>query len=229
MGFPVTLSHFNEIMVSPGTRTKVQLPDGTQVWVNADSKFSYPESFKGQTREVFLDGEAYFDVVKDPKHPFIVHTSGINIRVLGTAFNVKAYKAEHTIEATLVHGLIEVTKTEHPEESKIILRPHEKLIFDKFVKEESITKSVSGNAEHAEAYKLPSPAITIAPLSKFIADSAIKETSWIYNRLSFEDEKFEDLALKIERWFNVKMTINNEKYGCIEPPDPLKMKRLKRH
>lgn len=208
----VSLSQFNEIKVAPGTKTKVQLPDGSKVWVNSDSKLSYPEAFKGQTREIYLEGEAYFDVTKDPKHPFIVHTSGIDIRVLGTAFNVKAYKAESTIEATLVHGLIEVTKTERPNESKIILHPHEKLIFDKLAKEENVVKHPTAVTEKLAAkYSLPSPAIIISPLSKNIADSAIKETSWIYNRLTFEDEKFEDLAIKIERWFNVHITITNEK------------------
>lgn len=208
----VSLSQFNEIKVSLGTKTKVQLPDGSKVWVNSDSKLSYPETFKGKTREIYLEGEAYFDVVKDPGHPFIVHTSGIDIRVLGTAFNVKAYKAESTIEATLVHGLIEVTKTERPNESKIILHPHEKLIFDKFAKEENVVKHPMASTEKLSAkYSLPSPAIIISPLSKNIADSAIKETSWVYNRLTFEDEKFEDLALKIERWFNVHISITNEK------------------
>ncbi len=208
----ISLSHFNEIKVSLGTKTKVQLPDGSKVWVNSDSKLAYAETFKGPTREIYLEGEAYFDVVKDPKHPFIVHTAGIDIKVLGTAFNVKAYKAEPTIEATLVHGLIEVTKTDHPNESKIILRPHEKLIFDKFAKEERVIKpSLISTDKIAANYKLPNPAIIISPLSKNIADSAIKETSWIYNRLSFEDERFEDLAIKIERWFNVHITITNEK------------------
>lgn len=206
------LSQFNEIKVSLGTKTKVQLPDGSKVWVNSDSKLSYPETFKGSTREIFLEGEAFFDVVKDPKHPFIVHTSGLDIKVLGTAFNVKAYKAESTIEASLVHGLIEVTKTERPNESKIILHPHEKLIFDKLAKGENLVKHpVASTEKIASTYILPSPAIIISPLSKNIADSAIKETSWIYNRLAFEDERFEDLAVKIERWFNVHITITNEK------------------
>lgn len=212
LNMAVNPGHFNEIDVALGTKTKVQLPDGSHVWVNSDSKLTYAETFKGPTREIYLEGEAYFDVVKDPKHPFIVHTNGIDIKVLGTAFNVKAYKAESTIEATLVHGLIEVTKTDYPEASKIILRPHEKLIFDKLAKEESVIKPGSASAETASANtKLLSPAITISPLAKNISDSAIKETSWIYNRLSFEDERFEDLAVKIERWFNVRVVINNDK------------------
>lgn len=204
--------HFNEINVKLGTKTKVQLPDGSHVWVNSDSKLTYAETFHGPTRDIYLEGEAYFDVVKDPKHPFIVHTSGIDIKVLGTAFNVKAYKTEPTIEATLVHGLIEVTKTNQPEASKILLHPHEKLIFDKKANEQSVIKPGMNAAESAIAQdKTTPPSITITPLSKTVADSALIETSWVYNRLSFEEEKFEDLAKKIERWFNVEITINNNK------------------
>lgn len=204
--------HFNEINVKLGTKTKVQLPDGSHVWVNSDSKLTYAETFHGPTRDIYLEGEAYFDVVKDPKHPFIVHTSGIDIKVLGTAFNVKAYKTEPTIEATLVHGLIEVTKTNQPEASKILLHPHEKLIFDKKANEQSVIKPGMNAAESAIAQdKTIPPSITITPLSKTVADSALIETSWVYNRLSFEEEKFEDLAKKIERWFNVEITINNNK------------------
>lgn len=204
--------HFNEINVKLGTKTKVQLPDGSHVWVNSDSKLTYAETFHGPTRDIYLEGEAYFDVVKDPKHPFIVHTSGIDIKVLGTAFNVKAYKTEPTIEATLVHGLIEVTKTNQPEASKILLHPHEKLIFDKKANEQSVIKPGMNAAESAIAQDRPiNPSITITPLSKSLADSALIETSWVYNRLSFEEEKFEDLAKKIERWFNVEITINNNK------------------
>ncbi|MEQ1625366.1 MAG: FecR family protein, partial [Sediminibacterium sp.] len=191
---------------------KVQLPDGSHVWVNSDSKLTYAETFSGPTRDIYLEGEAYFDVVKDAKHPFIVHTSGIDIKVLGTAFNVKAYQAEPTIEATLVHGLIEVTKTNQPEASKILLHPHEKLIFDKKANEQSVIKPGMNAAESAIAQDKPiNPSITITPLSKTLADSALIETSWVYNRLSFEEEKFEDLAKKIERWFNVEITINNNK------------------
>jgi ferric-dicitrate binding protein FerR (iron transport regulator) len=204
--------HFNEITVKLGTKTKVQLPDGSHVWVNSDSKLTYAETFTGPTRDIYLEGEAYFDVVKDSKHPFIVHTAGIDIKVLGTAFNVKAYNAEPTIEATLVHGLIEVTKTNQPEASKILLHPHEKLIFDKKANEQSVIKPGMNVAESAIVHDKPiNPAITITPLSKTLADSALIETSWVYNRLSFEEEKFEDLVKKIERWFNVEITINNNK------------------
>ena len=204
----------NEINVNPGAKTKVQLPDGSHVWVNSDSKISYPETFKGSVREVFLEGEAYFDVVKDPFHPFIVHTSGIDIKVLGTAFNVKSYDAEPTIEATLIHGSIEVAKINEPDAPKVTLKPHEKLIFNKLANsltEDAATTKVQRISGATPLLNIITPAITIAPLAKNIADSAIAETSWIYNRLIFEEEKFEDLSVKMERWFNVKITINSDK------------------
>jgi ferric-dicitrate binding protein FerR (iron transport regulator) len=209
-----TYKHINEINVNPGAKTKIQLPDGSQVWVNSDSKLSYPETFKGSVREVFLEGEAYFDVVKDPFHPFIVHTSGIDIKVLGTAFNVKAYDAEPTIEATLIHGMIEVGKTNQPDAPKVILKPHEKLIFNKLANkltDEANTAKVQRISSATPLMNIITPAITIAPLAKNIADTAIVETSWIYNRLMFEDEKFEDLAIKMERWFNVKIVIATDR------------------
>lgn len=204
----------NEINVNPGAKTKVQLPDGSHVWVNSDSKISYPETFKGSQREVFLEGEAYFDVVKDPFHPFIVHTSGIDIKVLGTAFNVKAYDAEPTIEATLIHGTIEVAKTNQPDGPKVTLKPHEKLIFNKLANklgDEHAAAKVQRISSATPLMNIIIPETTILTLAKNIADTAIIETSWVYNRLVFEEDKFEDLAIKMERWFNVKITITNDK------------------
>ena len=198
-----------EIKTQFGSKTSKVLPDGTKVWLNSGSKLSYSGTFKGPKREVYLEGEAYFDVTKDAAHPFIVHTSSIDIRVLGTAFNVKAYNTDPTIEATLIHGLIEVTKLNKPNEPKVILKPHEKLIFDRFADKIVDEQIAKGNVSQQ---KLVKPALIITQVAKNnIADSAIIETSWVYNRLSFEDEKFDDIAVKMERWFNVKININNEK------------------
>ena len=203
----VTESAVNEISVSKGTRSKIQLPDGSQVWLNSGSKLTYGKTFSGTNRELQLDGEAYFDVVKDVNHPFIVHTSGIDIKVLGTAFNVKAYEAEPTIEATLVHGSIEVIKKDQQNGSKIMLKPHEKLIYYRYSEPDNrdqranITSSPVNDAS----------SITIKPLQKNLADTDIVETAWIYNKLVFEDERFEDLAFRMEKWYNIKITIEGEK------------------
>jgi transmembrane sensor len=199
----------NEIAISPGSKSKVQLPDGSQVWINAGSKLTYAGMMKGLTREVTLDGEAYFDIVKDATHPFIVHTSGIDIKVLGTAFNVKAYKIEPTIEATLIHGSIEVTNRNRPDAPTIMLKPREKLVFsnDIYMERKNVSKAISLSGVNGER---PS-SILITPLKRNIADSSISETAWIYNRLSFEDKSFEELAKDMERWYNVKFIFRNKK------------------
>jgi transmembrane sensor len=197
----------NEISINPGSRTKIALPDGSQVWINSGSKLTYDESFKGGTRDVQLDGEAYFDVVKDAAHPFIVHTSGIDIKVLGTAFNVKAYKAEPVVEATLIHGSIEVINQHRPGAPGVMLKPHEKLIYKKY----PITNGRDQRADVNLPAEPDSYSITIKPLSKNVADTDIPETAWVYNKLTFEDERFEDLALKMERWYDLKITFESEK------------------
>ena len=196
----------NEITIDPGSKSKILLPDGSQVWINSGSKLTYENSFKGDTREVQLDGEAYFDVVKDAEHPFIVHTSGIDIKVLGTAFNVKAYKVEPVIEATLIHGSIEVINKNRPGAPKIMLKPHEKLVYNKYPVDDSRDQRVDIKPAEPDAYS-----ITVMPLAKNIADSDIVETAWVYNKLAFEDEKLEDLAVKMEKWYDLKITIEDEK------------------
>jgi ferric-dicitrate binding protein FerR (iron transport regulator) len=197
----------NEISINPGSKTRIELPDGSQVWINSGSKLTYDASFKGNTRDVKLDGEAYFDVVKDASHPFIVHTSGIDIKVLGTAFNVKAYKTEPVIEATLIHGSIEVINRNRPGEPGVMLKPHEKLIYNKY----PVADPRDQRADITIPTEPDSYSITIKPLNKNISDSDYPETAWVYNKLIFEEERFEDLALKMERWYNVKINIETEK------------------
>jgi transmembrane sensor len=196
----------NEISISKGSRTKIVLPDGSSVWVNAGSKLAYG-TFDANGREVHLDGEAYFDVAKDPARPFTVHTAGIDIKVLGTAFNVKAYTVDPTIEATLIHGSIEVTDKTQPGAPKIMLKPRQKLVFTKAL-------AAGGKQPAQTAYRPDTEAtspITIKPLAKKMSDTAIVETAWIYNKLVFEDERFADLAVRLERWYNIKITIENER------------------
>ncbi len=190
----------NVIVAKRGTKSKLILPDGTQVWLNSESKLTYGSSFSDSIREVTLDGEAYFDVVKDKRHPFIVRTSAISIRVLGTAFNVKSYQQDPTIETTLVRGMIEVHKNNEPNASKIILHPNEKLVYNK---PRAITEIATGTIPTT------SQLISISTLPKNIADSARKETSWVYGRLVFDGDSFTTLAEKMERWYNVKITIQN--------------------
>lgn len=199
----------NEVKVGHGSKSKIQLPDGTQVWLNSGSKLTYEGSFKGGLREVALDGEAYFDVTRDPEHPFIVHTSSIDIKVLGTAFNVKAYDVDQTIEATLIHGSIEVVDRFQPDAPKVMLKPHEKIVFNK--SRHTGAPKAGNTAEAQMEQPVSTSTILVTPLPKHVADSSILETSWLYNRISFDDEKMTDVATKLERWYDVKIKITDDK------------------
>jgi ferric-dicitrate binding protein FerR (iron transport regulator)/succinate dehydrogenase flavin-adding protein (antitoxin of CptAB toxin-antitoxin module) len=196
--------HYNEIIAKRGTKTKIILPDGSQVWLNSDSKLSYGVRFNDTIREVSLEGEAYFDVIKDKKRPFIVITNALNIRVLGTAFNIKSYAQDATIETTLIRGMIEVRKNNESVSKKIILTPNEKLVYNK--SEALLVRP--NNEQNTIAKKLE--ALSITTLSKNIPDSSRVETAWIYGRLVFDGDSFVTLAEKMERWYNIKITIQNQ-------------------
>lgn len=94
-------------------RQQFRLPDGSQVWVNADSRLQYAADFSRTSREVYLEGEAFFDVKQDPDRPFIVHTAHATTKVLGTAFNVKAYKEDSQSSVTVLQGKVEVEDVHH--------------------------------------------------------------------------------------------------------------------
>ena len=202
-----TLS-LHEVAAGKGTKSELLLPDGTRVWLNSESKLEYKENFNDSVREVTLEGEAYFDVVKDAGRPFIVHTSDIDIRVLGTAFNVKSYPKESSIEATLIRGMIEVTNKKEPSSPKVILRPHEKIVFNKMAETPATVNHAPKTAESHKPF-----AITTIP--RHIADSAVVETSWVYNKLIFDGETLRENAAKMERWYNKKFKFSSEKVGHI--------------
>lgn len=115
---------WNTIEVPIGQRTCLRLADGTTVWLNAKTKFSFPDKFKKDIREVKLDGEAILNVSHNGEVPFIVETKKYNIKVLGTEFNVYAYDNSNIFEATLVSGKILLEKNSS-KENTIELRPNQ--------------------------------------------------------------------------------------------------------
>jgi ferric-dicitrate binding protein FerR (iron transport regulator) len=143
--------------------------------------------------------------VKNTAKPFIVHTSSIDVRVLGTAFDVKSYPGESTFETTLIRGLIEVTRRGQPHARKIILKPLQKLVLPITVLQETDTTE----GKLADLKNISGPKRITVP--KNLPDSSISETSWIYDKLSFDGESFREVARKMERWFNVKINFNDEK------------------
>ena len=201
-----TDSNKNEIFTKKGSKTNILLPDGTQVWLNADSKITYPDNFRGAIREVQLTGEAFFDVVKDKTRPFVIHTRTVDIKVLGTAFNVRSYPGEKKTETSLIRGLVEVTLVDRPDK-KIILRPNQKLSVDNAMLASQSTQEPSHSPE------LPvtgMPGIKLEKITLMSADSSAVATAWVNNKLVFDDEPFEQVAFKIERWYNVNMVISDE-------------------
>ncbi len=113
---------YNTVTVPAGQRVEIQLTDGTHVWLNALSKISYPLSFNGKKREVFLEGEALFDVAKEKNKKFIVHAGRCDIEVLGTLFNVEAYK-NNEFSTALMRGSVKVTDNRHPDKY-VLLKPN---------------------------------------------------------------------------------------------------------
>lgn len=110
------------IFVPPGQRAELTLTDGTKVWLNAKTTFTFPDKFTANNRRVTLDGEGYFDVTKNPEKPFIVNTERYDIKVLGTEFNVTAYSGSSVFETSLLKGAVEVFSP--AKETKVSLEPH---------------------------------------------------------------------------------------------------------
>jgi transmembrane sensor len=130
-----------------GQRSSLILPDGSKVWLNGGSRIKYRNGLENNgLREVFLEGEAFFEVAKNKKKPFIVNTHGIKIKVLGTKFNVKSYQSDPTIETTLVEGSVSINESKE----NIVLKPNEKAIFSK---KKMNLELISVNPERDYAWK----------------------------------------------------------------------------
>ena len=188
----------NIVSTKKGSKTKIILPDGSEVWLNADSKISYTGA---SGREIMLEGEAFFDVKKDPDHPFVVITKEMAVTVLGTSFDVRAYPGETNEQTTLIKGAVEVMLKGYGNK-KIVLAPYEKIS----VNTTNTAKNTTGTS-----FRLNNSTEAIR-LSKVKGDtaSAVPETQWIKNTLVFDDKPFDKIALEIERWYDVKLRIQKE-------------------
>lgn len=113
------------ITVPAGQRVNLELPDGSNVWLNAGTRMQYPVSFMKDKREIILDGEAYFEVAHNEKSPFVVHTHALDVEVLGTKFNVEAYSKRKTFETSLIQGKVRVNSSENKNIS-VTLLPNQK-------------------------------------------------------------------------------------------------------
>lgn len=173
----------SEMITQKGSKSKIKLPDGTTVLLNADSKISYSKNFDVNSRVVTLTGEAYFDVVHNAESPFIIHTEKADIKVLGTELNVRAYPGEAKFETSLIRGKVEVDMKNS--NKAIILKPSEKIVLSK---------------NNSTGYNL-------TQVTKL--DAAVAETAWTNGQLSFIDESFATIATELERQYNVTIEFKN--------------------
>lgn len=173
---------YQEICASKGEKLIVLLPDGSRVWLNADSKLVYPEQFTGKERQVSLVGEAYFEVKKNPDNPFMVQADEMKIKVTGTSFNVSAYPSDKKITTTLDEGKIMIGHYG----SKFPLyemRPGQTAVYEK------------GSS-----------------LCKIRTNEFYKDASgWKENRLVFRNTPLEEVLAVLSRQFDVNFDIRGTK------------------
>lgn len=205
----------SSVTTRAGSRSTVQLPDGTMVWLNADSKLVYDEHFNGKKREVALTGEAFFDVSHDATRPFIIHTNSIDVKVLGTAFNVRSYPDEKNTETSVLRGSVEITMLKMPGK-QIILKPQDKLV----VRNEVVQPKTPAAADAS------APAMVLTSVHKLESDSSTFETSWIQNKLAFDQQALTVVAQQIARWYDLKVMItdpalSNQTYSGVFDGEPV--------
>jgi ferric-dicitrate binding protein FerR (iron transport regulator) len=153
-----------------------------------------------------LNGEAYFDVTKNADKPFIIHTKKMDVKVIGTVFNVRSYNDEKTAEASLIKGSIEVTLKDRKDQ-KIVLKPNEKISIATQEAEAALSKPGKTPAVK-NTRSIPQILVNeLKPSTRY--NNIIPEIAWTQNKLFFEDESLENIAPMMERWFGKKVMITN--------------------
>lgn len=173
-----------EIRTQPGMITSFRLPDSTLVYLNSGSVLKYPSVFTGNIREVSLDGEAYFDVTKDPTHKFIVSTpQNSKVEVLGTRFNLEAFGNMDEVTTTLIEGKVEFIYQRAGTERKMIMKPGQKTIYNK-KNGEILLKSTNGASE----------------------------LSWKDMKIILDQTPMRDALHMLGKRYNVEFVVNTSKY-----------------
>ncbi|WP_016778781.1 FecR family protein [Anaerophaga thermohalophila] len=172
---PFYASDYNEVVVPDGETAEVILSDRTHVWLNSGSSLKYPSAFENKIRRVELSGEAYFKVEKNEQKPFVVATSHLNVKVLGTSFNVEAFDASKAINVTLVDGKVNIENKGGDVLAE--LNPNEKAAFDRSSNVLRVEKKVD---------------------TKML-------TSWKEGIIYFEDQRLDEITKRLEHWFNLKI------------------------
>ena len=167
------------VQTGKGQRANITLPDGTVVWLNSYTQLHYNANYGATQRVVSLTGEAYFEVAKDKEKPFIVETAGMNVEALGTTFNVKAYREDSQIIATLFSGSVRVSS----DRDNVILSPDENATFER-----SSGKLIMHKLDNSSYAKM-----------------------WRNNDLVFNGETLEEIAVLLNRMYNVQIIFKSER------------------
>jgi ferric-dicitrate binding protein FerR (iron transport regulator) len=187
----------NQLVIPYGNQSKLILSDNTVVWLNAGSRLVYPTFFSGKTREVLLFGEAFFEVSKNAEKPFIVKTSDIEIKVLGTQFNVSAYVEDKMIQTVLKEGSVEIRRDNASFfDSKVVLKPNQMASYSKITNETQLYEV------DANYYAL-----------------------WTKGLLSFDDVDFNRILKKVERFYNISVSFSEPNIGSIRISGKLDLKQ----
>ncbi len=178
----------NQLTIPYGNRSRVVLADSSTVWVNAGSRLLYPAEFNGIKREVVLFGEAFFDVTKDDDKPFIVKTGSLEVKVLGTQFNISAYPDDNNIQTVLTEGSVSIKRNgAHFFENDLVLQPNQLASFNKTTNEYIV-------------YYIDTEYYTI----------------WTKGLLSFKDIDLNRITKRLERFYNITFKYNDPLKGCIK-------------
>ena len=198
----VSVPKTSEVSTRLGSRSKLVLPDGSTVWLNAGSKLVYNRDFGNTSREVSLVGEAFFDVTHMADMPFVIQTPAMEVRVVGTSFNIKAYPNESTTETSVIRGRVEIHPLKRPGQ-KFLLTANEKLVLS------------NTQVQNEKQPNNKMPMVVLGNITYSKKDSTVVETSWVENKLVFDDEPFTSVAAKMERWYGVKISFAGKKLGEI--------------
>ncbi len=173
----------NEVITPYGKTSELVLADGTRVSLNAGSRFAFPSKFQKKNREVYLEGEAYFEVARNTKQPFIVKTTDLDVEVLGTSFDVSAYPTDNNIETVLLEGSVEISKPALLGFSRdvIKLEPNQKARFNKKSKDVKVS-----DEPDADAY-----------------------IAWTAGWFQFSKQSLKDVFASLERYYNVKIVVSD--------------------
>ncbi len=172
----------NSLKIPQGGEYRLQLSDGTKVWLNSATSFKYPTHFVGNKRIVYLEGEAFFEVAHNSKMPFVVKTKNMNVKVFGTQFNVMAYQDEAISQTTLVEGSVGVEiKNETGILHTAMLKPN--------MQAEYLRGNVKGNIKEVRASLY---------------------TGWKNGKFQFDDEDLGSIMRKLSRWYGVKFFVQNQ-------------------